>query len=134
MQLCIEPGLVAVAYLGVVAWVGLCVYLIILHGLALNDSTQRFWAWAVACFVSLTHELLVQQVMALLLKLVVNQRLLPRKSDYTSQLARTTSLSESVSTAGAPSQMASEGGQTSARIVPFTPEDKSKRLWRQHGM
>jgi len=110
------------------------VYLIILHGLALNDSTQRFWAWAVACFVSLTHELLVQQVMALLLKLVVNQRLLPRKSDYTSQLARTTSLSESVSTAGAPSQMASEGGQTSARIVPFTPEDKSKRLWRQHGM
>ena len=65
------PALAPVAYFAVTVWVVVCLYLIMLHGLALNSNTQHFWAWIIACSMSLTHEMLVQQVMALLLKLVV---------------------------------------------------------------
>jgi hypothetical protein len=79
-RLCIKPALAIVAYLALVAWVVLCLYLILLHGLALSDNSQRRWAWAVACCVSLTHELLIQQVIVMLLKLLVNRRSIAPKS------------------------------------------------------
>jgi hypothetical protein len=76
----IEPTLAPVVYLAIVAWVCLCLYLIVLHGLALSDASNRFtWAWVMAIFVSLTHEMLVQQVTALALKLLVNRCSIARK-------------------------------------------------------
>ena len=77
----IEPALAPVVYLALVAWVSLCLYVIVLHGLAFNnDASNRFtWAWVMAMFVSLTHEILVQQVTALALKLLVNRCSIARK-------------------------------------------------------
>ena len=88
-ELHLEPSLVPVVYFAVVMWVALCLYLIILHGLALTDSSQRWRAWTVACCVSLMHELLIQQVGTLLLKQLVCRRALPkRETKLASQVAR----------------------------------------------
>ena len=72
-ELLLDPALAPLAYLAVVVWVALCLYLVVLHGLALANDSQRLAAWVVASSVALMHELLIQQVLALFLKLFVSR-------------------------------------------------------------
>ena len=108
-QVWIEPGLAPVVYLALVAWVSLCLYLIMLHGAALSDMSSHFvWAWVMACVVSLTHEMLVQQVTAVTLKLLVNRS---KKSGSVAARTERDQLSR-------PSQAPSTGTPTPG-IVPY---------------
>lgn len=116
-EVCIDPTLAPVAYLALVAWVGLCLYLIILHGLALSESSQRFWAWVVAGFVALTHELLIQQVLALFLKLLVARRSLPPLKSTRKATAR----------GSAATSVASSEVDETHKIVPFKPKTPTEK-------
>lgn len=108
-QVWIEPALAPVVYLALVAWVSLCLYLIMLHGAALSDvSSHIVWAWVMACVVSLTHEMLVQQVTAVTIKLLVNRS---RKSGSVAARTEREQLSR-------PSQAPSTGNPTPG-IVPY---------------
>jgi len=114
-QVWIEPALAPVVYLALVAWVSLCHYLIMLHWAALSDVSSHFvWAWVMSCVVSITHEILLQQVTAVAIKLLVNRS---RKSQSVAARTEREQLSR-------PSQAPSTGNPTPG-IVPYRAQMRS---------
>lgn len=75
LKLLLPPKLAYGVY--AIGWlfIGLCFYMIILHGLKFSEALEL--AWMIASFVSVVQELLIQQVMGLAFRSAFRQLFIP---------------------------------------------------------